>query len=134
VQKIAATNRQLFFEHLKPGFSRVQMEALSGLKSLGVLEQGLMRHFVAAKRELRSRADAPRTRGQVLPDSRVQACRRWLEGKSLCSNDMVSDGVLNQLGVAFGVQDFHDLVLVEGNGVRGYIQRIRYLLHRLSFG
>jgi hypothetical protein len=32
---------------------------------------------------------------------------------------MVSDRVLNQLGVAFGVQDFHDLVLVEGNGVRG---------------
>jgi hypothetical protein len=47
---------------------------------------------------------------------------------------MVSDRVLNQLGVAFGVQDFLDLVLVEGNGVRGYIQRIRYLLHRLSFG
>jgi hypothetical protein len=46
---------------------------------------------------------------------------------------MVSDRVLNQLGVAFGVQDFHDLVLVEGNGVRGYIQRTRYFLHRLSF-
>jgi hypothetical protein len=46
---------------------------------------------------------------------------------------MVSYCVLNQLGVAFGVQDFHDLVLVEGDGVRDYIQRIRYFLHRLSF-
>jgi hypothetical protein len=46
---------------------------------------------------------------------------------------MVSDRGLNQLDVAFGVQDFHDLVLVEGNGVRGYIQRIRYFLHRLSW-
>jgi hypothetical protein len=56
------------------------------------------------------------------------------QGNSLCRNDMVSDRVLKQLGVAFGVQDFLDLVLVESNGVRGYIQRIRYLLHRLSFG
>jgi hypothetical protein len=44
---------------------------------------------------------------------------------------MVSDRELNQFGVAFDVQDFLDSVLVESNGVRGYMQVMRHLLHRL---
>jgi hypothetical protein len=76
---------------------------------------------------------APRNRALFQLDSRAQAYRRWLQGNSLCSNDMVSDRVLNQLGVAFGIQDFLDSVLVESNGVRGYMQVMRHLRHRLPF-
>jgi hypothetical protein len=48
-------------------------------------------------------------------------------------NNVISDRVLHQFGVALGIQDLHDPVFMKSDRVGSYIQRIRDFLHRLPF-
>jgi hypothetical protein len=46
-------------------------------------------------------------RGSLIPDR-----------GNLCSNNVVSDRVLHQFGIALGIQFFHDLEFMKGDRVR----------------
>src|SRR6185295_2978790 len=50
------------------------------------------------------------------------------------SDDVVLDGILNELGGRFHLELFHHLILVKCHGPRRQIQQCRDLLHRAPLG
>src|SRR6187397_704292 len=50
------------------------------------------------------------------------------------SDDVVLDGILNELGGRLHFELFHHLILVKGNRPRRQIQQCRDLFHRPSLG